>query len=106
MSALPSITIEYLSKRSGADQATIRRYQGLGLVRKPRTVMPGLALYAPDDVDRVRFVSRALSLGFEPASIRELLDLVDHKAKQCGKVKEIAERHLHDLHCRIADLQM
>jgi len=105
MDGLPSITIEYLSKRSGVDDRTILRYQRLGLVRKPRTVAPGLSLYTPEDVDRIRFARSALNLGFQPAAVRELLDLADHKSKRCREVKEIAERHLHDIHCRIADLQ-
>ena len=105
MDGLPSITIEYLSKRSGVDDRTILRYQRLGLVRKPRTVTPGLSLYTPEDVDRIRFARSALNLGFQPAAVRELLDLADHKSKRCREVKEIAERHLHDIHCRIADLQ-
>jgi len=105
MSGLPSITIEVLSKQSGVDEATVHRYQRLGLVRKPRTVVAGLSLYSPDDIDRVRFTKSALNLGFEPAAIRELLDLADHKGMQCHKVKEIAERHLNDLYSRIAELQ-
>ena len=63
MRGLPSITIEYLSKRSGADEGTILRYQRLGLVRKPRTVTPGLLLYTPEDVDRIRFASRSRGRG-------------------------------------------
>jgi len=105
MGGLPSITIEYLSKRSGVDERTILRYQRLGLVRKPRTVTPGLLLYTSEDVDRIRFARSALNLGFEPAAVRELLALADHKSKRCRGVKEIAERHLHDIDCRIADLQ-
>ena len=105
MGGLPSITIEYLSKRSGVDETTILRYQRLGLVRKPRTVTPGLLLYTPEDVDRIRFARSALNLGFQPPAVRELLDLADHKSKRCCGVKEIAERRLHDIHCRIADLQ-
>src|SRR5262249_25583657 len=105
MHGLPSITIEYLSKRSGVDGRTILRYQRLGLVRKPRTVTHGLLLYTPVDVDRTRFARSALNLGFQPAAVRELLDLADHKSKRCREVREIAERHLHDIHCRIADLQ-
>src|SRR5262249_7987766 len=105
MDGLPSITIEYLSKRSGVDDRTILRYQRLGLVRKPRTVTPGLSLYTPEDVDRIRFARSALNLGFQPATVRELLDLADHKSKRCREVKEIAERHLHDIRRRIAALQ-
>src|SRR5262249_12929003 len=63
MRGLPSITIEYLSKRSGADEGTILRYQRLGLVRRPRTVTPGLLLYTPEDVDRIRFASRSRGRG-------------------------------------------
>jgi MerR family mercuric resistance operon transcriptional regulator len=105
MGGLPSISIEYLSKRSGVDERTIRRYQRLGLVRNPRTVTPGFLLYTSEDVDRIRFARSALNLGFQPAAVRELLDLADHKSKRCCGVKEISERHLHDIRRRIADLQ-
>src|SRR5262249_48193237 len=105
MGGLPSITIEYLSKRSGVDEGTIRRYQRLGLVRKPRTVTPGLLLYTLEDADRIRFARSAFNLGFQPAAVRELLDLAHHKSKRCREVKKIAERQLHDIHSRIAELQ-
>src|SRR5262245_63570736 len=105
MSGLTSITIEYLSKRSGVDAGTILRYQRLGLVRKPRTVTPGPLLYTPEDGDRIRFARSAFNLGFQPAAVRELLDLADHKSKRCCGVKKIAERHLHDIRRRIVDLQ-
>jgi MerR family mercuric resistance operon transcriptional regulator len=97
--------MEAPSKHSGVDGDTIRACQRLGLFPKPRSVIGGLALYRLDDVDRIRFVTRALDLGFSAAAIRDLVKLADRKTERCAEVKAMAERHLDDLNRRIADLQ-
>jgi DNA-binding transcriptional MerR regulator len=104
MGGLPTITMEALSKQSGVDGDTIRACQRLGLFPKPH-IIGGLALYRLDDVDRIRFVTRALDLGFSVAAIRDLINLADRTTEHCAEVKAMAERHLDDLNRRIADLQ-
>jgi MerR family transcriptional regulator, mercuric resistance operon regulatory protein len=105
MPALATITAGVLAEKSGTDIDVIRSYQRLGLLPRPSRVGGGLLLYRREDIDRVLFVRRALSLGFSHDAVRELLALVDDKrSKKCGDVYAIVRRHLEDVRSRIADL--
>jgi len=99
------ITMEALSKQSGVDVDTIRACQRLGLFAKPRRMVGGLALYRLADVDRIRFIARALDLGFGAEEIRKLIRLADRKTERCAEVNAMVKHHLDNLNSRIADLQ-
>src|SRR5262245_31191714 len=76
-----TITIEVLSKRSGVDLETILNYQREGFIRKPTRVPGNLTFYRIEDLDRLEFVRRALSLGFTAGANRALAKLHDGKSK-------------------------
>ena len=104
MPALATITAGVLAEKSNTDIDVIRSYQRLGLLPRPSRVGGGLLLYRREDIDRVLFVRRALSLGFSHDVVRELLALAGKRSKKCGDVYAIAQRHLEDIRSRIADL--
>lgn len=104
MTALSTIPIGVLADESGTAIETILSYQRLGLVAKPRRVARGLLLYAPDQVERIRFIRRAMELGFSAPAIRDMLGIGLRKAVRCCDVHAIATRHLEDVRRRQADL--
>jgi MerR family mercuric resistance operon transcriptional regulator len=105
MAALATITIDVLSAESGIDIETIRAYERMGLVGKPRRVAGNLLLYRTDDINGVIFAQRALGLGFSPQAVRELLRLADRGSNSCAEVHRLAHRHLGDIKRRIAELK-
>lgn len=105
MPALATITIDVLSDRSGVDGATIRSYERQGLIPKPRKLAGIPTLYRLDDIDTVRFVRRALGLGFPPQAVRELTSLAGRPGATCIEVYDLARRHLDDIERRIAELE-
>ena len=104
MSSLPTISIDALSEQAGMDVETIRAYERLGLLGKPRRLPGGLVLYRTDDVARVTFIRRAQELGFSLETIRQLFEITTDRAKSCADVHEVAERHLQDIRRRREDL--
>lgn len=104
MSALATIVLGALAEQAGVDAATVRAYERLGLIAKPRRAAGGLTLYRVDDVGRVTFVRRTQELGFSMQTIRELLDMTDIASSTCGEVHEVAQRHLMDIRRRRDDL--
>lgn len=110
MPALATLSLEALAEKSGVDRDTLRSYDRLGLISRPRRTPSGLQLYPADEVDRVTFIRRSLELGFPVPSIREMLGLGlglgRRKSLSCGDVYAIAERQLRDIRRRLADLKV
>lgn len=106
MPALAPITIAGLSAKTGVDIESIRSYEQLGLIEKPRRGPGGYLLYRGEDIDTVTFVRRATSLGFSLASIKELLGLADprHPGNSCSAVYAIARRQLEEIRHKIEEL--
>src|SRR6266481_1087445 len=94
-----------LSEQSGVNIETIRYYERAGLLPKPERSAGGYRLYRSTDSDRLCLIRRARDLGFSLDEVRRLLDLADQKSKSCGKVHNLAARHLADIRVRIADLK-
>lgn len=106
MPALAPITISGLATATGVDVETIRSYEHLGLIQKPRRGPGGYLLYRGEDVDILIFTRRATQLGFSLESIRELLALAEPRnpAASCSAVYDIAMRQLAEIRRRIGEL--
>jgi MerR family mercuric resistance operon transcriptional regulator len=105
MPALATLTLAALAAKSGVDIDTIRSYERLRLVSRPRRAVKGLQLYPADEADRVVFVKRAMELGFAPAAIRDMLGIGRRKSLACRDIYEIVDRQVADIRRRIADLR-
>lgn len=105
---MTTLTIGKVSKQSGTPIETIRFYEREGLLPEAARTESGYRLYDRDAAKRLRFISRAKSLGFTLAEIREILNLQDNPASSRtgrSQVKAITERKLEDIERKIADLQ-
>ena len=91
---------------SGCHLETIRFYERIGLLPAPARTASGYRQYGPEDVERLRFVTRARELGFSLDEIRELLRLSGSDTEaSCEQVSGLARGHLHKVESRIVDLQ-
>ncbi len=104
MSALATIALDALAEQAGVEAATIRAYERLGLIARPRRAAGRLQLYRTEDVARVTFIQRTQELGFSIPAIRELLDMTARSSSTCGDVHDLAARHLEDIRRRREDL--
>lgn len=104
MSSLGTMPIAVLAERTGVSVESIRSYEQLGLVAKPRRVPGGLYLYGSEEVERIIFIKRSSELGFPMEAIRDMLGLGRGKAMTCSEVYSIAQRQLEDIRRRQADL--
>jgi MerR family transcriptional regulator, mercuric resistance operon regulatory protein len=99
MPALAPATIAGLAQRAGVDVETIRSYERMGLLPKPRRRLgrSGDPAYHSEHLERLTFIRRATALGFSIAATGGL--------RTCGDVYQVAERQLAELRRRIADLE-
>ncbi|GJL51316.1 MAG: MerR family transcriptional regulator [Nitrospirales bacterium] len=94
-----------LSKQTGCNIETIRYYERIGLLPKPRRTEGRHRLYTRDQLKRLVFIRRSRELGFSLNEIRALLRLVDGKRYTCQEVKTIMEKHLGEVSEKISDLR-
>lgn len=102
---MPTLTIGQLARRTGVNVETIRYYERVGVMPRPRRTEGGHRAYVEPEVRRLGFVRRARELGFNLDDVRELLRLVDSGDVTCAEVRERTLRHLTDVRARIADLR-
>lgn len=95
-------TIGTLARQTGVNVETIRYYQRRGLVPEPAKPLGGIRNYAPEHVQRLRFIKRAQQLGFSLEEVADLLSLED--GLHCHEVEEIAGQKLAAVRERIAQL--
>jgi len=90
---------------SGCHIETIRYYERVGLLPRPARTAGGYRDYRPDEVDRLRFITRGRELGFSLEEIRSLLALADDPKLSCRDVDQLARHHLADIQNRVRELR-
>lgn len=90
---------------SGCHIETIRYYERVGLLPRPARTSSGYRTYRPEEVDRLRFITRGRELGFSLEEIRSLLALADDPALSCRDVDQVARHHLADIQQRVRELR-
>lgn len=96
--------IHELAQASGISAKTIRYYESIGLVPNPQRAENNYRQYAPDAIERLRFIISARSLGFSLTDIGEFLSARDEGTLPCKRVLDSIDGRIADIDRRIADL--
>jgi MerR family copper efflux transcriptional regulator len=99
------MNIGTVAERAGVTSKTIRYYESIGLIDPARRSDSGYRVYDEHDVQTLRFVHRARSLGFSVNEVADLLTLWRDRNRASADVKALARRHLADIDRKIAELQ-
>ncbi len=98
-------SVGQIAKKVDLNVETLRYYEKIRLMPKPKRKESRYRFYTEDDLTRLLFIKRAKELGFTLKEIGELLSIkIDSEAK-CGDVKHLAENKISDIDGRIADLK-
>lgn len=95
--------IGQLAERAGVHVETIRYYQRMGLLSKPRRIHGSVRRYSEGEFNRLRFIKRAQALGFSLDEVKLLLEL--SIGEHCGETRTIAQEKANLVEQKIADLQ-
>ncbi|MCL1593249.1 MAG: MerR family transcriptional regulator, partial [Actinomycetia bacterium] len=71
----------------GVDPPTIRYYESVGVLPEPGRTSSGYRDYEATDIERLRFVTLARSLGVGLDDIRQILGLRDEGEAPCTYVR-------------------
>ncbi|MFO1456964.1 MAG: Cu(I)-responsive transcriptional regulator [Steroidobacteraceae bacterium] len=105
MDATTRLNIGQVADATGVTAKMVRHYEAIGLIPAPPRTAANYRSYGEREVQMLRFVRRARSLGFSTAEIGQLLSLWQNRRRSSRQVSEIAARHLDDLDRKIAELQ-
>ena len=90
---------------SGVSAKMIRYYEQIALIRPASRTDGNYRSFSDRDVNDLRFIKRARSLGFSVLEITDLLALWRDRVRPSREVKAIADGHVADLEARIAEMQ-
>lgn len=99
------MNIGQAAKATGVTTKMIRYYDEIGLVRPASRTDSNYREYDQREINELRFIKRARTLGFSMAEIVQLLSLWRDRDRPSRDVKAIADQHLADLDARISEMQ-
>ena len=99
------MNIGQAARASGVSAKMIRYYEQTGLIRPMDRTDSNYRSLSARDVNDLRFIKRARTLGFSVDEIVNLLSLWRDRARSSRDVKAIADSHVKDLEVRIAEMQ-
>ncbi|EKS9800587.1 MULTISPECIES: Cu(I)-responsive transcriptional regulator [Burkholderia] len=98
------MNIGQAASASGVTPKMIRYYESINLVPAAGRTVGGYRIYGADDVQVLRFIHQARTLGFPIEQIRHLLALWQERDRASAEVKKIASLQIAELDTRIAEL--
>lgn len=97
------LRIGEVAKRAGVSIDTLRYYEKVRLLPRTSRSEGGFRLFAPEHVERVRFIKQAQQLGFSLDEIRGLL--ASGGAEECMRVRDLLRSKLSEMDERLKSIR-
>ena len=94
-----------LARAAGVTAETVRHYTRQALLKPRRDPDNGYQLFDQQDLDRLRFIQRARTLGFSLKEIADILEQADQGDSPCPLVRDLLAHRLPQIRARIAELE-
>ncbi|HTH17402.1 MAG TPA: Cu(I)-responsive transcriptional regulator [Magnetospirillum sp.] len=99
------MNIGQAARRSGVPAKTIRYYEDIGLIPPAGRTPAGYRAYTEAEVETLKFIQHARSLGFSVKDVGELLALWRDRDRASADVRRIAQGHVAEVERKIAELE-
>jgi len=99
------LLIGAVAKKSGIPAKTIRYYEGIGLIDSAERAASGYRVYGEADVETLRFIHRARSLGFSVNDVASLIALWRDKRRASAQVRDLASEHVKRIDQKLEELK-
>lgn len=97
--------VSELARRAEVTAETVRHYTREGLLHPTRDPANGYQLFTQTDLERLRFIQRARTLGFSVAEIGDILAHADQGDSPCPLVRDLLASRLPQIRARIHELE-
>jgi DNA-binding transcriptional MerR regulator len=105
MTATQTLSIGRVARQTGCTVPTIRYYEEIGLLPPALRTDGGQRHYGAPAVRRLAFIRRCRHFGFSLDEVRQLVELVEAPQRPCVEMRDIAKRHLAEVHNKLSDLR-
>jgi MerR family mercuric resistance operon transcriptional regulator len=105
MNSKKVLYIGELAKQAQVTVDTIRYYEKIGLLPKPKRLVSRYRVYESKTIDRITFIKQAQELGLSLAEIVELLSFQKNDRTTCLKMQSLLSSKIKDIDERIITLQ-
>ena len=92
------------ARLSGVPAKTIRYYESVGLLPTGARRDNGYRDYGAAEVETLRFIQRARSLGFAVKEVAALLELWRDRDRASAEVRRLAQQHIAAIDAKMAEL--
>ncbi len=99
-----TMTIGEAASRSGVTPKTIRFYEEAGIIRPAARGENRYRAYMETDIQTLRFIQRARTLGFPLKDISDLLELYRDTTRTSREVKKLILKHVTELDRKIMEM--
>lgn len=99
------MTIGKLAKATDCKPETIRFYEKVGLLPKPKRSGSGYRLYSEDYLRRLSFIRRGRDLGFSLDDIGLMLELAEDQDSSCQEISRLSRDRLSTIQEKLCRLQ-
>jgi MerR family Zn(II)-responsive transcriptional regulator of zntA len=98
------MTVSEISREGGVAPHVVRYYARIGLLNPDRNPDNGYRHFAQADVQRLRFIRQAQSLGFTLEQVSQVLEESDAGRSPCADVRAILRERIRENREKIAEL--
>jgi MerR family copper efflux transcriptional regulator len=98
-------TVGAAAKAVGVSAKAIRIWEAKGLLPPAGRSEAGYRLFDDDDIEILRFILRAKTLGLTLPEVKSILDLHRQGAAPCEQVTALLDAHVRDIDKAIAELR-
>ena len=88
------MTVTELAKKSGATPDAVRYYTRMGLLQPERNPTNGYRLYQPKEINWLKFIRQAKTLGFTLHEIQEIMQSRSEGHSPCPHVRETLKNRI------------
>lgn len=93
------------AKQSGVSADTLRYYEKIGLIKAAHRSAGGYREYGEENLETIRFILSAKSLGFTLDTIQQLLQIqINKQDASCEEVKQFVAVQLDQVEQRLKEL--
>ena len=98
-------TVGAAAKAVGVSAKAIRIWEAKGLLPPAGRTESGYRLFTDDDIEILRFIIRAKTLGLTLPEVKSILDLHRQGTAPCEQVTALLDAHISDIDRAIAELR-
>jgi MerR family copper efflux transcriptional regulator len=99
------MTIKAAGDAAGVSSKAVRVWEAKGLLPPARRTESGYRTFTDADVDVLRFIRQAKTLGLTLPGIKDILDLQRHGATPCTRVTELLDTRIAEIDRTLAELR-